>query len=162
MSFDRGLSIGLFLFSSWALYLSITMPKTAIRQTVGPEVFPIVIALCLMAASVALFVKTTREAAIRAHRTELSPGDKEDRITQALALLGIAVYVFAMEPLGYILSTSLLCIYETAVFEMGHWVRNVVSGITFSLVVYATFVLFLNVLLPKGPVEGLIETLILR
>lgn len=150
MSFDRGLSIGLFLFSSWALYLSITMPKTAIRQTVGPEVFPIVISLCLMLVSVALFVKTTREKAASARRSELPEGEREDRRTQALALLGIGVYVFAMEPLGYILATSLLCIYEAAVFETGHWVRNVLSGIGFGVVVYAIFVTFLDVLLPKG------------
>jgi len=150
MSFDRGLSIGLFLFSSWALYLSITMPKTAIRQTVGPEVFPIVISLCLMLVSVALFVKTTREKAASARRSELPEGEREDRRTQALALIGIGVYVFAMEPLGYILATSLLCIYEAAVFETGHWVRNVLSGIGFGVVVYAIFVTFLDVLLPKG------------
>lgn len=150
MSFDRGLSIGLFLFSSWALYLSITMPKTAIRQTVGPEVFPIVISACLMASAVALFVKTVREGAARAHRAELPEGEKEDRKTQALALLGIGVYIFAMEPLGYVVSTALLCIYETAVFETGHWVRNVLSGVGFSVAVYAIFVNFLDVLLPKG------------
>ena len=150
MSFDRGLSIGLFLFSSWALYLAITMPKTAIRQTVGPEVFPIIISICLMAVSVALFVKTTREQAAGAHRSELPDGMGEDRRTQALALLGIGVYVFAMEPLGYIVSTALLCIYEAAVFEMGHWVRNVVSGIGFSVLVYACFVNFLDVRLPIG------------
>ncbi len=150
MGFDRGLSIGLFLFSSWALYLSITMPKTAIRQTVGPEVFPVVLSICLIMVSVALFVKTTREKALRAHRSELPDGEREDRRTQVLALLGVGVYVFAMEPLGYIVSTSLLCIYEAAVFETGHWVRNVLSGIGFSVVVYATFVNFLNVLLPKG------------
>jgi len=150
MSFDRGLSIGLFLFSSWALYLAITMPKTAIRQTVGPEVFPIIISVCLMLVSVALFVKTTKEKAVSARRSELPEGMGEDRRTQALALLGIGVYVFAMEPLGYIVSTALLCIYEAAVFETGHWVRNVLSGIGFSVLVYATFVNFLNVLLPKG------------
>jgi putative tricarboxylic transport membrane protein len=150
MSFDRGLSIGLFLFSSWALYLSMTMPKTAIRQTVGPEVFPMVISACLMAASVALFVKTTREKATRIRHSELPEGEKEDRLTQGLALLGVAVYVFALEPLGYIVATSLLGIYETAVFETGHWVRNVLSGVGFSVVVYACFVNFLDVMLPKG------------
>ncbi len=150
MSFDRGLSIGLFLFGSWALYLSITMPKTAIRQTVGPEVFPMVISVCIMLTAISLFVKTTREKSASARRSELPEGVREDRRTQMLALLGIAVYVFAMEPLGYIVSTSLLCIYEAAVFETGHWVRNVLSGVGFSVFVYATFVNFLDVLLPKG------------
>lgn len=150
MSFDRGLSIGLFFFGSWALYMSITMPKTAIRQTVGPEVFPIILSVCVMATAVALFVKTTREAPLHAHRSELPEGVKEDRRTQVLALVGIGVYVFAMEPLGYIVSTALLCLYEAAVFESGHWVRNVLSSVGFSLAVYGIFVNFLNIVLPKG------------
>jgi len=150
MSFDRGLSIGLFLFGGWALYLSMTMPKTAIRQTVGPEVFPMIISVCIMASAVALFIKTTREKSSGVRRSELPEGVGEDRRTQALALLGIAVYIFAMEPLGYIVSTSLLCIYEAAVFESGHWLRNILSGVGFSVFVYATFVNFLDVMLPKG------------
>lgn len=150
MSFDRGLSIGLFLFGSWALYLAITMPKTAIRQTVGPEVFPIILAVCVMAAAVALFIKTLKEAPLLTRRSELPEGEKEDRRTQFLALLGIGVYVIALEPLGYILATAILTIYEAAVFEAGHWVRNVLSGIGFSLGVYAIFVNFLNIVLPRG------------
>lgn len=150
MSFDRGLSIGLFLFGSWALYLAITMPKTAIRQTVGPEVFPIILSVCVMAAAIGLFIKTTKEKPLKARRSELPEGVKEDRRTQYLALLGIGVYVIALEPLGYILATAILTIYEAAVFESGHWVRNVLSGVFFSLGVYAVFVNFLNIVLPKG------------
>lgn len=151
MSFDRGLSIGLFFFSSWALYLSITMPKTAIRQTIGPEVFPIGLSLCLMLASVALFYRTLRVRAEKAGVGELPEGvDREDRKTQLLVVLGILVYIFALEPLGYILSTSILCIYEASVFEARYWLRNAVAGLAFTVGVYAVFVNLLDVMLPKG------------
>lgn len=151
MSFDRGLSIGMFFFSSWALYLATTMEKTAIRQTVGPEVFPIGLTICMMLASVALFFRSTRERETRAGSGELPEGvEKEDRKTQLLVLLGIAAYIFALEPLGYILATALLCIYETAMFEAKHWLRNLLSGVGFSVGIYVTFVNVLDVMLPKG------------
>ncbi|MGE5619501.1 MAG: tripartite tricarboxylate transporter TctB family protein [Sphingomonadaceae bacterium] len=151
MSFDRGLSIGLFFFSSWALYLAITMEKTAIRQTVGPEVFPIGLTVCMLLASVALFIRTTRVKEAEAGSGELPEGvEREDRRTQFLVLLGIAAYVFALEPLGYILATALLCIYETAMFEAKHWLRNLLSGVGFSVGIYLIFVNVLDVMLPKG------------
>lgn len=157
MSFDRGLSIGLLFFSLWALYLSITIEKTAIRQTIGPEVFPIGISVLLMLASVVLFVRSLRVKEERAGASELPEGvEKEDRKTQLLVLLGVAVYVFTLEPLGYVMATFLLCFYETAVFEARHWMRNVLSGAAFSIGVYYVFVYLLNVLLPKGPIERLL------
>lgn len=157
MTFDRGLSIGLFFFSLWALYLSITIEKTAIRQTIGPEVFPIGISLLLTLAAVGLFVRSLRVKETRAGTSELPEGvEKEDRKTQLLVLLGVVLYVFALEPLGYVLATFLLCFYETAVFEARHWVRNLVSAGIFSVGVYYTFVYLLDVLLPQGPVERLL------
>lgn len=157
MTFDRGLSIGLFFFSLWALYLSITIEKTAIRQTIGPEVFPIGISIILMLASVGLFVRSFRVGEGRAGSPELPEGvEKEDRKTQLLVLLGIVVYIFALEPLGYVISTFLLCFYETAVFEARHWVRNILSSAGFSIGVYYVFVYILDVLLPTGPIERLL------
>lgn len=157
MTFDRGLSIGLFFFSIWALYLSITIEKTAIHQTIGPEVFPIGISILFMFASVSLFVRSLRVKGERAGASELPEGvDKEDRKTQLLVLLGITVYVFALEPLGYVIATFLLCFYETAVFEARHWMRNVLSSAAFSIGVYVAFVYLLDVLLPKGPIERLL------
>lgn len=151
MSFDRGLSIGLFVFSSYALYLAITMPQTAIRQTVGPEVFPIGLTLCLMAASVGLFVHTSRTKEVKTRSSELPEGvERMDFKTQLMVLAGLPVYIFALEPLGYILATSALCIYEAMVFEAKYWLRNVLSGLAFSLGVYAIFVNLLDVMLPKG------------
>lgn len=151
MTFDRGLSIGLFFFSTLALYFSITMPTTAIRQTVGPQLFPMGIALCLMAASVALFFRTMRVAEDRAGAGELPEGvEREDRATQAAMLAGVAVYIFLLEPLGYIVATGLLCIYEAFVFDPSHRLRNILSGAAFSVGVYAIFVNVLDILLPKG------------
>ena len=38
----------------------------------------------------------------------------------------------------------------TAVFETGHWLRNVLSGVGYSVAIYTLFVRFLEVLLPVG------------
>lgn len=151
MTFDRGLSIGLFLFSTLALYFSVNMPTTAIRQTVGPQLFPMGIALCLMAASALLFLRTLTGAVERAGAGELPEGvEREDRTTQLAMLAGIAVYIVLLEPLGYIVATGLLCIYEAFVFDPAHRLRNIASGAAFSLGVYVIFVNLLDILLPKG------------
>jgi len=151
VSFDRGVSIGLFLFCSWVLYLALNFKATAVRQVVGPEVIPIGIVLCLMAASVALFVRTLRSASVEGGQVVLPEGvQREDRKTQLLVILGILVYIFALEPLGYIVATTALCIYETAVLEAGHWVRTILSGVAYSVAIYTLFVRFLEIMLPVG------------
>jgi len=150
MGFDRGMSIGLFLFSCWTLYLSATMKLSAVRQIVNADIFPIIISVAMMASAVALFFKSMKEKPVKPHRSELKEGESEDRKTQILSMLGIVGYVFAMEPLGYIVSTALLTIYETAVFEAKHWVRNLLTGVGFAVGVYVIFVQVLGVLLPKG------------
>jgi putative tricarboxylic transport membrane protein len=151
MSFDRGVSVGLFVMAGWMIYMAISMPKAAFRQSVGPEVVPIGIALGLMLASVLLF-----RATLKAGTTNVATVDVphqsigEDRVTQLLVILGLVAYVIALEPLGYLVSTALLCIYEAAVFEPKHWVRNILSGVLFATVVYTLFTNVLEVMLPVG------------
>ncbi len=151
MKFDRGTAIALFLLACGTLYLSLTMSKSAIRQTVGPEVFPAILSLLIMAGAVALFVRTFRLREVAGKVPSALEGVKDvDLRTQVLVILGMAVYIVVLEPLGYIIATALLCTYEAFMFDAKHWLRNVLSGLAFAVVVYFSFVNVLNVLLPKG------------
>ena len=159
MKFDRGVAIGLFMLSLWVAYISLNITKAAFRQVVGPEVVPLGIAGGLMVASVLLFRSTLQPQPatsssdeVPQRPVELLPEQSvsEDRVTQGLVILGIAAYIVVLEPLGYVVSTALLVTYEAAVFESKYWVRNIASGVLFSVAVYTLFVRFLEVLLPVG------------
>jgi putative tricarboxylic transport membrane protein len=156
VTFDRGVAVGLFFFASAMLYSAVSMPRPLVRQIVGPEVLPILLMGLLAVASVALFIRNgpikVSNSAPKGELAKLLETEsiKVDHKTQALVVLGIAVYIVLFESLGYVISTALLCIYETAVFEAKHWVRNVLVGAGFSVAVYLLFVHILNVGLPKG------------
>ncbi len=151
MSFDRGVSLGVFLFGAWVIYGSFHIPKTGMLQFVGPEVMPIGVGAALMVTAVALFVRTWRLKDVQVTTIELPEGvEREDRRTQILVFLGLAVYPFLLRPLGFIVATSLFCLYESTVFEARHWLRNVLASMGFSVGVYYLFVSILEVLLPVG------------
>ena len=67
-----------------------------------------------------------------------------------LILLALFIYAVILEPVGFIICTSLLVIYQARVLERGRWIRNIVIGLVFSIGVYFIFVKVLNVMLPAG------------
>lgn len=147
MSVDRKTAIGIFVLSLGVLYLSINIPKTAIRQTVGPEVVPIGLSLALMISAAILYARPARAVAAGSEPAEF---EHEDRLPQALVLLGVVGYMFLLEPLGFIVATAGFCIYESTVLDPRRWIRNVLASIGFSLAVYAMFVNLLEIMLPVG------------
>lgn len=151
MSFDRKLSVILFVFSAWTLYVSLTTPTSAIPQRIGPEVMPAIVSVGLMLSAVALYVRSMRlEAVAHASGTSGEAVEQEDRVTQVLVVLGLIAYIALFERLGFVVATALFCIYEASVLEAKYWVRNVTAGVVFSVAVYTLFVRVLEVMLPVG------------
>ena len=131
-------------------------PKANIPQAVGPEVMPIGILILLMANAVALFLRSISEKG----KSIAPAGDEgEDHSLSSwrekyqaviLVLIGLVVYGFIVAPVGFILATTFLIIFEARILQPGRWVRNVIVGLGFSTGVYFTFVKLLNVMLPPG------------
>jgi putative tricarboxylic transport membrane protein len=67
-----------------------------------------------------------------------------------LTVAGLLVYALLLEALGFLLSTILLVLYQTRVIQRDHWVRNVVTAVIFSLVLYFGMTRLLSVKLPEG------------
>jgi putative tricarboxylic transport membrane protein len=67
-----------------------------------------------------------------------------------LVLAGLIVYGFILVPVGFILATTLLIIYEARLLQPGKWVRNAGVGFGMGAGVYLIFVKLLNVMLPAG------------
>jgi hypothetical protein len=67
-----------------------------------------------------------------------------------LTVAGLLVCVLLLEPLGFLLCTVLLVLYQTRVIQQGHWVRNSVTAVIFSLLLYFGMTELLAVKLPAG------------
>lgn len=67
-----------------------------------------------------------------------------------MIVLGLVVYAVILVPVGFIISTTILILWQAQLFERGKWIRNLVVSILFSIFVDYIFVHILEVMLPMG------------
>jgi putative tricarboxylic transport membrane protein len=115
----------------------------------GPGFLPFGLALCLIALSLALIVKSWKRDGSSApfwpQRTWLRP------------LLGVLIFVFyalVIQRLGFLLSTFSFLIIWMRLIERVRWRTLIGISIATTAGLYFIFVFFLEVPLPKGFLKG--------
>lgn len=134
------------------------LPRPLLRQAVGPEVFPQLIALALVVLGAILVLgPLLRRLAVKTTRAARSPGadapePAPDVRTIVLVLLGLGLYTIAFERLGFVVATILFMAYEVGVMEMGlkRWLRALPAIALLPVFLYVVFVKLLGVTLPPG------------
>ena len=66
-------------------------------------------------------------------------------------MAGLAAYNLLIEPLGFLLSTMLLCAFLVGVIEREPWHMTLLVAVGNSAVLYVIFQVLLGISLPKGP-----------
>jgi putative tricarboxylic transport membrane protein len=125
------------------------LPQLQVGDPMGPQVFPALIGIGLLGSALLLMGETWRR-----HRpADAAPHDPNAR-THQLVLAGMvawtALYYFAFEPLGYLVSTLIYMFVLLACFNRGRWFVNAACAVGFTLAAYAVFTRFLQVALPQG------------
>ena len=120
-------------------------------MTLGPGFFPLLLGIALIALIILLLIKTT--LATKDHTLSLPQGFFPSRsgLLKLLCLIGaLAVYVWTLQPLGYLLST----LFFLCVLFLAWEPKRPGFAITVSVgTVFCSYVLFellLKVQLPKG------------
>ena len=140
------------------------LPQLQVGDPMGPQVFPALIGIGLLGSALLLMAETWRKQhrpAAQPHRPQPAAGPRpdpglgaKDARTHGLILAGMvlwtALYYWAFEPLGYLLSTLLYMFVLLACFNRGRWLVNAACAVGFTLAAYAVFTRFLQVALPPG------------
>lgn len=136
---------GLFL-----LYHAFQIGSVRGYSVVGPSIFPIVVSLGLTALGAALALRATVWP-------DADLGEKvaaEEAATHwpTTGMLGalLVAYAFALGPLGYIVSTSILLPASARVLGSRALLRDVIIGVVLAIVIFVGFTRFLNIRLPTG------------
>jgi putative tricarboxylic transport membrane protein len=111
----------------------------------GPGFLPFGLALCLIALSLALIIKSWKR--------NTSPTPFWPQRTWLRPLLGVAIFVFyalVIQRLGFLLSTFSFLIIWTRLIERVRWRTLIGISIATTAGLYFIFVFFLEVPLPKG------------
>ena len=137
------------------IYNEYTMPATIIRQTIGPSFMPIAILVALILSAL-LILFTSLRTNPKPEGADTTPAESPAETSAAqykimgMIILGLLVYAAILIPVGFILSTTMLILWQAQLFEKGKWIRNLVVSILFSIVVYYLFAHVLEVMLPTG------------
>ena len=157
IKFDHWVVILTVVIGIFLIVVEYKAPTPDIPQQMGPHVWPILVLVLLIACAILLFFQTLSEK----RKSSPSPGlgvteergekwYRKPEVSGALTVLGLVLYGVFLEPVGFIICTSLLAIYQARVLERGRWVRNIVSSVIFSVAIYFTFSKLLMVRLPPG------------
>ena len=144
MGFDRYASI-LFIALGVALFVySQTLTSSFTGTSIGPKELPLFLAVALVITAVINLV-----AALRVK----SPGGKKGLDNcKFLIMVGLLLlYVFLLEPLGYVISTFLFLMAAFQTMERGGYLKSVLIAGAFSGGIYLLYVKVALGVLPGLP-----------
>jgi putative tricarboxylic transport membrane protein len=150
--------LSVFVVAGAAIYLraALNLERLQVGDALGPQVFPVIVAICMAFSGLLLAWETWRKPMNQDSAAPAAPGIAAARPAagQQLVLVAMvvwtALYYVAFEPVGYILSTL---IYLSALLFYFHRVNPLINlgyATAFTAVAYLLFTNFLQVVLPPG------------
>jgi putative tricarboxylic transport membrane protein len=117
----------------------------------GTRFFPLAVSIGLILFSLAFLARVTvwPDVELGAHAAEEAA--ETDWMVPALVAAGLIGYVVLIEPLGYIVASTLFFPFGARVLGSRSLLRDVVAGAALSVAVYFLFTRLLGVPLPPGP-----------
>jgi putative tricarboxylic transport membrane protein len=152
--------LSVFVVTGAVIYLraAMNLERLQVGDALGPQVFPVIVALCMLGSGLLLAWETWRKQMNPDSARALKPDDEAThpaaghRRHLVLAAMAVwtALYYVAFEPVGYIFSTM---IYLSALLLYFHRVNPLINlgyAAAFTAVAYLLFTEFLQVVLPSG------------
>jgi len=148
MMTDRVIFICTVILAVVYLYATTLIPTLEIGDPLGPKAFPRLIGIAMLLAAGMLGLEMWKARA-KGVAQEEAPFDAKVMKVLAAITVWTGVYYATLEPLGFIIATTIFLLPMMAWFNRGKWVANVITAIAFSGATYWLFVT-LDVRLPRG------------
>ena len=155
-TFDRLVVILTIPIAVFLIIVAHEAPRPNMPQAIGPHVWPIGILGLMIVCAIFMYLQTIREKRKSLPSPAVSLPDidvkwyRKPEMTGVLTIVGLLFYTAFLQPVGFIICTSLLVIYQARVIQRGRWGRNIVSAVIFSCAIYFSFDRLLMVKLPPG------------
>jgi putative tricarboxylic transport membrane protein len=156
---DVLLGVSVIIGAAVYLYADANLPVLQNGGPMGPQAFPALIGIGLLASGLLLFGETWRRR--RAAGTTVAaavPADPIERQSRRILVAmtaWTALYYFAFERAGYLVATAIYMFALLAFFNRGRWWLNAACAAGFTLAAYLLFTSFLQVALPRGSLDFL-------
>ena len=130
---------------------------TSSNDPIGPRPVPIILGLLLVVVSIFYAVDVARGGVGEAEAGEDIDLSTRIDVRTVTMLIGVfAVNALLIEPLGWVISGSLL--FWGAAFALGnrHHIRGLILGVALALITFYAFAIGLGVNLPAGILQGIL------
>jgi putative tricarboxylic transport membrane protein len=142
---DRVSALVLFVFAAVAVNEARKLRLGSVSVP-GPGFVPLCLAVALALVALVLLVR-----AWRAPAGPEPPADPGERWKAVATVAALAVYTFALEPLGFVLATTALLFFFFRVLDRQRWWVALGSAVAISFLSYLVFARALHVRLPGAP-----------
>jgi putative tricarboxylic transport membrane protein len=148
---EWAVSIALLVVGVVVLLDGLNQAESTSASGVGAGFMPKVVGVLLIALSLALIVQVARG---RLGEADESEGDVDVRHTQwvplAVCVAAVLIFIVGVEPLGYIIVSSIVFWLTAWAVGARHIVRTAIIAVVLSIVVYLSFTRLLDISLPAG------------
>lgn len=142
--FDRYASIVFLVFGVSLFFYAQTLTTSSTGISIGPKELPLFLAIALTILSIINLIS--------AIRSKLPEKTKGFEYRQFLIILGLLLlYVFLLEPLGYVISTFLFLMAGFQTMEKGEYWKSALIAAVFSGGIYYVYVNVALGVLPGFP-----------
>jgi putative tricarboxylic transport membrane protein len=148
---DVLLGVGVIIGAAVYLHADADLPVLQNGGPMGPQAFPALVGIGLLASGLLLLSETwRRRRAGVAAVVAADPIERRSRRILAAMTAWTALYYFAFERVGYLVATAVYMFALLAFFNRGRWWVNAASAAGFTLAAWLLFTSFLQVVLPRG------------
>lgn len=156
MQMTKNIYAGLFALIAGIGYLlgTVFMAEAGVSTEIGPRLFPYIIGSATTVCGVAILYHELRSS-VRVPFSFNFFGDWQIWLQiLVLSVLGI-VYGMVLEFFGYVIATFLFLTCAFSMMNRGRHKNNVIYAVSFAIVTYAVFAIFLELSLPRGLLDFL-------
>lgn len=155
---DFGVGVAVLVLAGLAIVGTLMIPESPLYARVGPTLFPWIAAagLAVLGAGLALVGLRGGWSASLEDR----PTDPFNPLSFALLLAGLVANTALIQPLGFVLASTLQFVLVCACFGSRAHLRDLAIGLAVCLGSYIVFSRLLGVNIGAGVIEGLVDRVV--
>jgi hypothetical protein len=127
------------------------LPTTITDQYAGPSFMPTLLSICLAASAAAVVVKAQIKPSGR-RMPGWSGADLAGATRIGVVVAATAAYNLLLQPVGYLLTTVLYLVVLLRYMKVSWWL-SISLSLLVTILIYAMFTIWLQVILPMGLIE---------
>jgi putative tricarboxylic transport membrane protein len=146
------------IFGGFLVYSAMSLPEGFAKvDPVGPKLFPMVVGVAALVLAVILAIAIPRGSKGEADAGEdIDPDAPGDWRTVGLLIALFVAMILLVNPLGWVITSTLFFAGAATVLGSNHYVRNFVIGLVLALASFYAFYSGLGIPLPAGILDGIL------